>query len=281
MRVPPPLGLMRVGWAPPEQGRGAKVLCRLGRAHRPPATSARLRRLAYILAPLLAASPFAWAETDCKGSFEQWVKLSEARLRFEEPVMASRIGERSACVPSESVRRELLDGLARSRSQCAEATSWLDQGPQQTKILLDINEGFVNSLAVCRAQPVEAAPTWATKAVPAAKPPPPPTPPPSPPAAAVLAPSLPAAAVPCLNVLPARQGRYVLSNERCRGRTILAVIETRAAGGKTQCRGLSVGQSLTVESSEQVPPRINHECILNQARCSKSHLEMMFPECDW
>jgi hypothetical protein len=191
--------------------------------------------------------------------------------------------QRGACIPSEAVRQELLGALARTRGLCA------DSGQGATRTVLDINQTFIASLAVCRsdttadtpkAEPgVEKEPKVA---VPIPAPPPTPKPPPHPPKPVVVAPPpAPPPTPPCLEVAPAKEEQYALVNRRCRGHTVLAVIETRGAGGETVCKGYSISQSLAVRTAGSAPPRINHECVLSQGPCNRDRLENMFPECDW
>jgi hypothetical protein len=212
--------------------------------------------VALLLTPLQAR-----ADNDCQLSFERWVKMSEARVHQEQPPAPNGAAARGPCLAGESVRKELLDALAHSRQLCAQ---FLDQSLQQTKVMLDINENFVRSLAICPSEHPEprSSSSWATKAVPSLKAPRAPTP-------------------PCLQISPVKQGQYLVANERCQGATVLAVIEMPGRGGTTECRGMTVGESVKVRSSENSLPRVNLECILDQPRCSKARLGKMFPECDW
>jgi hypothetical protein len=235
------------------------------------------------LGAVLAVAPLAWAQSDCQAAFERWAKLSSARVR-----LAAQNDGRGDCIPTEAARQELLAALARTKSLCAAA----DQGA--TRTMLDINRTFISSLAVCRSDAADTPPDWTTKAapgpekpkvaapVPAPPPPAPPKPPPAPPKPVVVAP--PPALLPtppCLEVSPRGEEQFALVNRRCSGHTVLAVIETRGAGGETVCKGYSINQSLAVRTSGKAPPRINHECVLSQGPCNKGRLEGMFPECDW
>jgi hypothetical protein len=219
------------------------------------------------LAMLPAIAPFAWAQSECQVAFEKWTKLSDARLRKEVG------GGRGACVPSEAVRAELLAALTRTRGLC-DAT-------QST--LLNINQTFIISLAVCEADTADSPPA-VTPAPPespkvaAPLPVAPPPPPPAPPKPAVVAPP---PSPPCLEIAPGKDEQFALVNRRCRGHTVLAVIETRGAAGETVCKGYSISQSLAVRTSGTAPPRINLECVLSQGPCNRDRLESMFPECDW
>ncbi|HEY7548780.1 MAG TPA: hypothetical protein VH913_04585 [Hyphomicrobiaceae bacterium] len=286
---------------------------------RPPA--AVCLGLAASLGLLLAVAPAVRADSDCQVAFGRWAKISGAR------VVPSAASGRGACLPSEEVRTGLLEGLARTRGICAESGS--DQGVQQTRTLLSINEGFIASLGICTgsdgaAASADAGGGWVTRAAPSLEkpraaaplpfappsPPPPPRvvvapappvapPPPVPPRPGVFAAPAPAApaavapgpgpapAPPCLEIVaaqsvsPAQGGNFALVNRRCRGYTVLAVIETQAATGETVCTGHAIGQGLTVRAPLATPPRINYECVSGQGPCTKARLGDMFPECDW
>jgi hypothetical protein len=270
---------------------------------------------------LLAVAPAVRADSDCQAAFERWAKISGAR------VVPSATSGRGACLPSEEVRTGLLDGLARARGICADSVS--DQGVQQTRMLLSINQGFIASLGICTGADgavakADAGGGWVTKAAPnldnpraaaplplqPPSPPPPPRvavappppvalPPPVPPRPAVVAAPVPAAPAavapapgaaptpPCLEIVaaqsvsPAQGGNFALVNRRCRGHTVLAVIETQAATGETVCVGHAIGQGLAVRAPLATPPRINYECVSGQGPCTKERLGDMFPECDW
>lgn len=235
---------------------------------------------------LLAAAPLAWADTDCRLAFERWAKQSSTSVRAAPQGSSGRGG----CIPTEAVRKELLDELARTRTLCAGASVPTDQSLGQIRTLLNINRAFIASLAVCDADAADVGPGWDTKSAPipekpliAAPPPVPPkpvvvAPPPAPPKPVVTAqPPTP----PCIEVSPAKDETYALINRRCRGHTVLAVIEMRSAEGETTCRGYTITQSLAVRTARDVPPRVNHECIATQGPCNKDRLGNMFPECDW
>jgi hypothetical protein len=264
------------------------------------------------LAALLATGPQAWAQSDsdCQRAFERWSKASASR------VVPSSSSGRGACLPTEAVRTDLLEGLSRARGLCAQDSS--DQS-QQTRTLLNINLSFIASLGVCPtsapSQSADAGAGWVTKAapsetqrfsvpippaapaaapppraaVPAPAPPPVPTPPrpvaaapvpsPAPPAAPPQAAALPAP--PCIDISPAQNGSFALVNQRCRGHQVLAVIETAATGGETACRGYTINYTLAVRAPPSQPPKVNYECVVGQGSCNKGRLGDMFPECDW
>src|SRR5262245_565678 len=188
-----------------------------------------------VLGWLLAISPLASAQSDCQAAFERWTKLSSAR------VVPQSGSQRGACIPSEAARQELLGALARTRGLCADSS----QGA--TRTVLDINLTFITSLAVCnsdttadttKAEPEQEKPKVA---VPRPTPPPAPKPSPPPPKSVVIAPPpAPPPTPPCLEVTRAKEEQYALVNRRCSGHTVLAVIETRGAGGETVCKGYSI-----------------------------------------
>lgn len=244
--------------------------------------------LGALLSALLFFGRGAVAASDCQASFARWSKLSQARVRLQDwatgsglPVSGKR-PPKQACAPGESVRQELLRALARVRSRCDDAAS--DPVAPATKTMIRINAGFIRGLPLCR---TEGAAASATKAAPA-----PPASEPSPPAAAaaVTVPAAPAAPPAagsegflrrCLEVARISPDRYTLSNERCRGSTVLAIVETREASGGIECRAHAIGQRTTVRSLKNSPPQINHECLLSQGNCTQDNLHAMFPECDW
>jgi hypothetical protein len=220
---------------------------------------------------LIALAPVASAQTECQTSFERWAKLSNARVRGT----AQNEG-RGDCIPSEDMRQELLTALARTKGLCAGA----DQGA--TRTMIDINQSFVTALVLCRPDPADVPPAPEEK--PRIVEPPPPQPPPAPkppPPKVVVVPPTPPPSPPCLEISPGKAEQFALVNRRCRGHTVLAVIETRGAGGETVCKGYSINQTLAVRTAGNAPPRINHECVLSAGPCNRTRLENMFPECDF
>jgi hypothetical protein len=235
----------------------------------------RCRRTLAALALLLAVVPPAWAASDCQTAFEKWAILSSARLRVVPPSESEGANGRGACVPTEAVRHELLEALARARGFCAEL---FDQSVQQTRTLLNINHTFIASLLVCHSGTADAPTEWVTKSAPAPERPKVAARPPAPPKPAV---ATPPPAPPCLEISAAQDDHYAVVNRRCRGHTVLAVIETRGPAGETVCRGYTISQRLAVRAPRATPPRVNHECVLSQGPCNKDRLGNMFPECDW
>lgn len=132
--------------------------------------------------PMAVAPPRAVAASDCQVAFQKWALLSDARVRT---VVRSAGGGQGACLPSEDVRRSLLEALARTRRLCGDSLS--NPGTQQTRTLLNINHSFISSLGICPSESRDGGPGWATRAAPAAPSPPAdpvvaaPSPPPEPP----------------------------------------------------------------------------------------------------
>ena len=244
--------------------------------------------------------------SQCQTNFEAWVTLSQTRLRHQQPRQAK---DASACVPSEAVRTELLDGLARCLEQC-NALSPADAGPQQTKTIISVNQTFIAQLPLCRIdaeekgadqQPAPAAPTPAptqrpirapSAAAPTQRPTPaPPIPAPTErpvPAPSVAAPTqnpaparpIPVPVPPCLQISQLPREQYALINRGCTGYSVLAVVETPFESGKAECKSYVIRDKLILRAAAGALPRVNHECVLNQIRCTKNHISDMFPECD-
>ena len=210
----------------------------------------------------------ASAAGSCQDAFAAWAKLSERHVRAVQP---SRGDARGACIASEAVRKELLDELMRTRARCTEPSSAPDPSSQQARTILAINENFIGSLGLCPVEgasaPTGAATGWTTKSAP-----PPSAPPPSAPPKAV--------ARPCLQISHPKQEHYTLTNRHCAGKAVLAIVETRGTAGKVECKAYTIHQALALRAHAD-KPYVNHECVLNQDRCSKEHLGRMFPECDW
>jgi hypothetical protein len=244
--------------------RGVARMCRESASKRKSRTAWGRRVLrCFGVATLLALDPQDASAVDrCQAAFTAWVKLSDRYVRIVQPSGTdNRSDGRGACIPSEAVRMELLDELIRTRARCAEPSSERDQKPQQAQTMLDINEGFIASLKVCPGGGASAATGWTTKATPT-----------------ISAPKPVARA--CLQISHPKQDYYTLTNRHCSGRTVVAVIETRATAGKIQCKAYTIDQALALRSRTD-KPHVNHECVLNQDRCSKEHLSQMFPECEW
>ena len=238
------------------------------------------------LAVLLVLDPRVAGAGECQVAFEKWSKLSQSRVRMQpssQPAGGEKRSSSQACAPGEATRQELLRALSRVRTRCDEPP--VDPAAPATKTMIDINEGFVRGLPLCREETAAAA---------ASKPPEPAASPPAAPAA-VAAPAMAAGSPPpppapaqpegnprrCLQVLRVAPERYTLSNRWCGGSTVLAIVETRAGSGEIECRALAIGQHMTVRSLLNSPPQVNHECFWNQGNCTKEHLDGMFPECDW
>ena len=223
----------------------------------------------FALTVLLVASQIAIAEDDCQVVFERWAKFNKAHLR---PPPAG--DDHGACLESEGVRRELLDGLARTRATCQSATS--DSSPQNVKAMIEINDGFIRSLGVCPTV-VEAPPTspaWNANLKADSKPKVDPKPKAT--ATKAVAPSRD-----CLELEHAKADRYTLVNRHCAGQVVLAVVEIRDTAGKTACKAYSVSGTLTVGRDDTAKVTVDHECVLNRGSCTSKHVGSMFPECDW
>jgi hypothetical protein len=214
-------------------------------------------RILGVASVLALASVPSWSE--CPPAFESWVKLSESRVLRQSSVagLGSSQPAEEACIPTEAVRQELLRSLARARAKC-EGSSESDQNAQQTKTLININESFIASIPLCRSADL---PSWATKTDPVA-----------------TRPSLPSG--PCLEISRLSPDRYDLSNRRCGGGTVLAVIETRGSSGEVVCKQYTINQNMTVTTQRNSRPQINYECLISREKCTKEHLGNMFPECD-
>jgi hypothetical protein len=231
------------------------------------------------LIALLVASQIALAEDDCQVGFERWAKLSKTHLHAPPPG-----DDRGACLDSEVVRRELLEGLARTRATCQSATLGSDSPPPNVKAMIEINDGFIRSLGVCP-RAVEApqpSPALNTKLKADAKPKVDPTPKvvPKPKVIATKAVTPPRN---CLELEHAKADRYTLVNRHCVGQIVLAVVEMRDAAGKTACKAYSVNGTLSVSvgRDDTATVTVDHECILNRGSCTSKHVGSMFPECDW
>jgi hypothetical protein len=234
------------------------------------------RLLASVLTALgvSLATANAASGDDCKSVFAAWAAISQNQLQ-QKPGGGN--GGPGACLQSESVRSTLLKGLERARASCAASSTWLGSGDQTTKSLIDINESFISSLPVCAARADDKGPGWVTEDAPVAA-----APAEAAPAEAVpVVPKRKAAAPPCLHVSSSKTAGLVLSNRRCPGETVLAVVETSDQAGRSECKAYRIRESFTTRAGQKSLPRINHECILNQRSCTMEHISSMFPECEW
>jgi hypothetical protein len=239
---------------------------------------------------LLAPDHDARAQSDCQVALERWAKLSNTR------VVPKGVHERGACLQAETVRSDLLDALARVRGICADGAP--DQVQQQARALLNINQDFISSLAICSSITERAdggaggsssgggGDGWVTKSAPSAPTLAAPAGPPltGGPRPSVISPAPGSATVPsppCLEISPGQSGGFSLVNRRCQGHAVLVVVETRGGGGETSCRGYEIRQSLALAASEGAAPKVNFECVAGGGPCNKDRLGDMFPECDW
>jgi hypothetical protein len=223
---------------------------------------------------------------ECQAAFEKWAQMSGANVR---PVQDA--GGRGACIPSEAARENLLEALARTRALCGDSS---EASTQPVRTLISINQSFIGSLSVCRTEGADTGEGWSVKTAPTEKPPPKiaapaplATPPPvtGGPRPSVIAPppktgaDTAAPKPPCLEVAANQGDVYSLINRHCKGHSVLAVIETRAASGETACKGYTIGVGLNLKGPSA--PRINYECVTGAGGCNKDRLGDMFPECDW
>ena len=167
-------------------------------------------------------------------------------------------------MPSETVRRELLNALREAQAKCAIDTA-RDQGPQQTRAMIEANASFVSSMSLCRSVP----PSNAEKVGPAPWP------------TTTSPETSPAPAGPCLKVSRPAPQRYVVSNRACGASSMLAVIEIRAPSGEIACKAHTVTQQFTVTVAEDRVVQLNYQCRMGEGNCSREQVVKMFPECDW
>ena len=247
--------------------------------------------LATLAAALLGPAATGRAGEDCDRALAELIALRDRSLRVRKHASHEGMSEaqrrnlppEEACVRGPATPGELLAGLARAKAQCAGASAY-DDAAQQSKIMININESFMTAILSCpdAAPP----PDWTTRVAPA-PPPPPPAPPPraiaEPRPAAPVAPPAPpvrANALPCVEILRAAANRYTVANSRCRGSTVLAVIEKRGPTGATDCKVHTITGAASVPTLTDARPQINFECILAQGKCTRQHVASMFPECD-
>jgi hypothetical protein len=233
------------------------------------------------LAMLLGSAISAHAQSECVTTFERWSKLSASRTRAQPAAVGQE-----ACLPSEGVRADLLQALAKSRSLC-EGGLFPDQATKQTKDMIDINSSVISSMPICRPveQPAKAIEPEPTPSRPrreeqaarsreeqAAKPIDPDATPPRPPRVRQRA---------CLDIAQTGPERFVLANRKCTGNNVLAVIEKKGPSGKTDCKAYTINRQLQVATLRDAPPQINYECVLREGNCTKDYVATIFPECDW
>jgi hypothetical protein len=198
-----------------------------------------------------------WAQETCSAAFAQWVKLSESRIaRHREGPGADKT--QATCIAGEPQRRELLRALVSVRDRC-QASVATDGETEHVRMMIGINEGFIGTIALC---PTEAPKREVAKA---------------------KAEGVPAASQAhsrqCLHLARVAVDRYALTNSRCSGTTVLAVIETQAPSGTIACKGYSVATSIAVPGKS--PLTLNFECAIDQKKCTRERVAAMFPECDW
>ena len=246
------------------------------------------------LAVLLATAGTSRAQSECTGAFERWSKLSASRTRTQQAASGQE-----ACLQSEGVRADLLLALAKARGVCDAA---LDQSAKQTKEMIDINASAIGTVPMCRAEPVPAREQpvreqpireqpvrqQPVREQPIREQPIREQPVREQSAAARAIEPEPAPAVRqrlrqrvCLDVSQAAPERFVLANQKCRGRSVLVVIEKRGPSGRIECKGYAISRQLTIATLRDARPRINYECLLDEGGCNKAQVATIFPECDW
>ena len=73
----------------------------------------------------------------------------------------------------------------------------------------------------------------------------------------------------CLELAAASETSYSVANQRCSGRTVLAVIERQEASGATVCKSFAIRDKLVLPTAPGRRPQINFQCILQEEGCSK------------
>ena len=232
------------------------------------------------LAALLGTAGAGRAQGECAGAFERWSKLSASRTRTQQAASGQE-----ACLQSEGVRADLMQALAKARGIC-DAAAWPDQATKQTKDMIDINASAISTVPVCRAEPVpireqpireqpvreqpvrEQPAREQSAAARAIEPEPAPT-------------RQRVRQRVCLDVSQAAPERFVFANYKCRGRSVLVVIEKKGLSGKIECKGYAITRQLTVATLRDARPHINYQCLLDEGGCNKAHIAAIFPECDW
>jgi hypothetical protein len=237
------------------------------------------------LALLLGTASTSHAQGECAGAFERWSKLSAARTRAQTVASGQE-----ACLPSEAVRADLLQALGKARSIC-DAAPFSDQSVKLTKEMIDINASAISMVAVCRAEPAPAKEhpvrEQPIREQPIREQPVREQPVREQPAVARAIEPEPAPARQrvrqrvCLDVSQAAPERFVFANYKCRGRSVLVVIEKKGPSGRIDCKGYAISRQLTVATLRDARPHINYECLLDEGGCNKAHVASIFPECDW
>jgi len=223
----------------------------------------------------------AWAQETCSVAFTQWVKLSETRIgkRGGDQGVDKPSDPQATCIAGEPQRRELLRALASVRDRCQASTA-TDPETEHVRMMIGINEGFIGSVALCpsvapQKEVAKAETKTETKAETRAetraetkaetKAERPATPPVRP--------------RQCLHLARVAADRHAVTNNRCSGTTVLAVIETQAPSGTISCKAYAVETSIAVRDKN--PLTLNFECALDQKKCTRERVAAMFPECDW
>ena len=132
-------------------------------------------------------------------------------------------------------RQELLRALANVRDRC-QSSIGTDAETEHVRMMIGINEGFISSVALC---PSEAPHKEVAKAEGA-------------PAAPQAHPRQ------CLHLSRVAADRHALTNSRCSGTTVLAVIETQAPSGTISCKAYTVETRIAVPGKD---PLAHFHCL--------------------
>ena len=195
-------------------------------------------------------------------AFTQWVKLSETRIGKRGGDQG--VDPKVTCIAGEPQRQELLRALASVRDRC-QASPATDPETEYVRMMIGINEGFIGSVALCpSAAPQKEVAKAETKTETKAE---------RTPATPPVRPRQ------CLHLARVAADRHAVTNSRCSGTTVLAVIETQAPSGTISCKAYAVETSIAVRDKN--PLTLNFECALDQKKCTRERVAAMFPECDW
>jgi hypothetical protein len=166
------------------------------------------------------------------------------------------VGPQGTCIAGEPQRRELLRALASVRDRCQASTA-TDAETEHVRTMIGINEGFIGSVALCpsEASHKEVAKAEGSPVTPQARP------------------------RQCLQLSRVAVDRHAVTNSRCSGTTVLAVIETQAPSGTISCKAYAVETRIAVPGKNSLT--LNFECALDQKKCTRERVAAMFPECDW
>src|SRR5262249_28943007 len=143
------------------------------------------------------------------------------------------------CIAGEPQRRELLRALASVRDRCQASTA-TDPETENVRMMIGMNEGFIGSVALCpsaapQKEVAKAETKVESKAETKAE------------SKAERAPATPPVRPrQCLHLTRVAADRHAVTNSRCSGTTVLAVIETQAPSGTISCKAYAVETSIAV-----------------------------------